>query len=147
MTLKTDIQTDMKTAMKAGDKERLRVIRMILAAVKQQEVDQRTELDDAAVLAVLNKMVKQRRESIVQFEKGGRDDLAAVEQAEIAVLEGYLPEPLDDAAVDAIVADAIAATGAESLRDMGKVMGIVKQKTGGRADMGLVSQKVKARLG
>ncbi len=137
----------MKAAMKAGEKDRLKVVRLILAAIKQVEVDKRTELDDAAVLSVLDKMVKQRRDSVEQFEKGGRDDLAAVELAEIAVLENYLPEQLGDAELDALIEEAIAATGAESIRDMGKVMGMIKSKAAGRADMGAVGGKVKARLG
>lgn len=147
MALKDDIQSDMKSAMKAGEKERLQVIRMILAAIKQQEIDQRAELDDTAVLAVLNKMVKQRRDSVTQFRQGGREDLAAAEEAEIGVLENYLPEQLDAAEIEAIIDDAIAATGAASMRDMGKVMAIVRQKAEGRADLGAVSQTVKARLG
>ncbi|MDX1481781.1 MAG: GatB/YqeY domain-containing protein [Woeseiaceae bacterium] len=147
MTLKTDITNDMKSAMKAGEKDRLRVIRMMLASIKQQEVDQRTELDDATVLAVLNRMVKQRRDSVTQFRQGGREDLAAGEEAEIAILESYLPEQLDDDAIDALITEAIEATGASGMRDMGKVMGIVKQRAEGRADLGAVSRKVKARLG
>lgn len=147
MSLKESIQDDMKSAMKAGEKDRLRVIRMLLAAIKQQEVDQRKELDDEAVLAVLTKMVKQRRDSIEQFRKGKRNDLAEIEEAEIVVLEQYLPEQLGDADLDAIIDEAIASTGADSMRDMGKVMGVVKQKTAGRADLGAASQKVKARLG
>lgn len=137
----------MKASMKAGDKNRLKVVRLILSAIKQQEVDQRTELDDAAVLTILNKMVKQRRDSITQFREGNRDDLADAEESEIAVLETYLPEQLSDEEVDAIVEEAINATGASSMRDMGKVMGIVKQKAEGRADLGTVSAKVKDRLG
>ena len=137
----------MKTAMKAGDKERLKVVRLILAAIKQIEVDQRIELDDAAVLTVLEKMVKQRRDSIEQFQNGNRQDLADIEIAEIAILDTYLPEQLSAAEVDQIVDDVIAATGAESIRDMGKVMGQIKAKAAGRADMGAVGAKVKARLG
>ena len=147
MSLKAQITDDMKTAMKAGDKDRLKVVRLILAAIKQVEVDTRSELDDAAVLSVLDKMVKQRRDSVEQFEKGGRDDLAKIELAEIEVLESYLPERLSDAELDALIEEAIGATGAESIRDMGKVMGIIKSKAAGRADMGAVSGKVKARLG
>ena len=147
MSLKGDITADMKSAMKAGDKDRLKVVRLILAAVKQVEVDTRKELDDAAVLGVLDKMVKQRRDSVDQFQKGGRDDLASIELAEIAVLETYLPEQLSDAELDALIDDAISATGAESIRDMGKVMGQIKTKAAGRADMGAVGAKVKARLG
>ena len=147
MSLKETITSDMKSAMKAGAKDRLKVVRLILAAIKQVEVDQRIELDDAAVLSVLDKMVKQRRDSIEQFEKGGRDDLAAIETAEIAVLEEYLPEQLGDDELDALINDAISSTGAESIRDMGKVMGAIKAKAAGRADMGVVGGKVKARLG
>lgn len=147
MSLKNKITDDMKTAMKAGDKDRLKVVRMILAAVKQVEVDTRTELDDAAVLGVLEKMVKQRRDSVEQFRQGGRDDLADNELAEITVLEAYLPEQLDEAEIDALIDEAIQATGASSMRDMGKVMGVIKSKAAGRADMGLIGGKVKARLG
>ena len=147
MSMKDQITADMKSAMKAGEKDRLKVVRLILAAVKQIEVDQRIEVDDAGVLAVLEKMVKQRRDSIEQFQNGNRQDLADIEIAEIAVLDTYLPEQLSDAEVDKIVDDAIAATGAESIRDMGKVMGQIKTKAAGRADMGAVGAKVKARLG
>jgi uncharacterized protein YqeY len=147
MALKSRITSDMKSAMKAGDKERLKVIRLALAALKQVEIDQRTELDDAGVLSVLDKMLKQRRDSVEQFEKGGREDLAAIELAEIAVLETYLPEQLSEAELDALIDEAVSATGAESMRDMGKVMGIIKSKAAGRADMGAVGAKVKARLG
>ena len=137
----------MKTAMKAGDKDRLKVVRLIMAAVKQVEVDQRIEVDDAGVLAVLDKMVKQRRDSVEQFEKGGRDDLVRIELDEITVLEGYLPERLSDVELDALINEAISSTGAESIRDMGKVMGQIKSKAAGRADMGNVGAKVKALLG
>ncbi len=146
MSLKGSIAEDMKTAMKAGDKDRLKVVRLILAAIKQVEVDTRSELDDAAVLGVVEKMVKQRRDSVEQFTKGGRTDLADIETAEIAVLEAYLPEQLDDAQIDAIVEETISQTGAESIRDMGKVMGAIKAKVAGQADMGVVGSKVKARL-
>ena len=147
MTLKGQIQQDMKTAMKAGDKDRLKVVRLILAAIKQIEIDKRIELDDAAVLTVLNKMVKQRRDSVSQFTDGGRQDLVDIELAEIAVLDDYLPEQLSAEALDSLVIQAIADTGAESLRDMGKVMGMVKSKAEGRADMAAtVGAKVKARL-
>lgn len=147
MSLKNKITDDMKTAMKAGDKDRLKVVRMILAAVKQVEVDTRTELDDAAVLGVLEKMVKQRRDSVEQFRQGGRDDLADNELAEITVLEAYLPEQLDEAEIDALIDEAIQATGADGMRDMGKVMGVINSKAAGRADMGVIGGKVKARLG
>lgn len=146
MTLKTRIQDDMKQAMKAGDKERLKVVRMLLAAIKQIEVDKRTELDDAGVLGVLEKMVKQRRESVSQFRAGNRDDLADIELAEIAVLETYLPAPLSETEVDAMIAKAVADTGATSIRDMGKVMAHLKSNVQGRADMSTVGAKVKAQL-
>jgi uncharacterized protein YqeY len=146
MSLKSQITEDMKTAMKAGDKERLKAVRLMLAAIKQIEVDKRIELDDTAVLAVLTKMVKQRRDSIEQFEKGNREDLAEIERAEITVLEGYLPEQLGADELAAMVDEVIQATGAESIRDMGKVMGQIKAKAAGRADMGALSTLVKERL-
>ncbi|MEX0708482.1 MAG: GatB/YqeY domain-containing protein [Woeseia sp.] len=146
MTLKSRIQSDMKDAMKAGDKDRLKVVRLILAAIKQVEVDERIELTDAAIAGILNKMVKQRRDSVSQFTDGGRSDLADIETAEIAIIEGYLPEPLSDAELDALIDSAITGTGAASVRDMGKVMGKVKAAAEGRADMGAVSARVKARL-
>ena len=146
MSLKDQITEDMKSAMKAGDKDRLKVVRLILAAIKQIEVDQRIELDDAAVLVVLDKMVKQRRDSIEQFQKGNRNDLADIELAEIVVLKDYLPEQLSDEELDAMIDEAIGSTSAESIRDMGKVMGQIKAKAAGRADMGAVGAKVKARL-
>ena len=147
MSLKAQITDDMKSAMKSGEKDRLKVVRLIMAAIKQVEVDTRKELDDAAVLSVLDKMVKQRRDSVEQFEKGGRDDLAAIEKAEIEVLETYLPEQLSEEELDAMIEEAVSATGAESIRDMGKVMGQIKSQAAGRADMGAVGAKVKARLG
>lgn len=147
MSLKGKIQDDMKSAMKAGDKDRLRVVRMVLAAIKQQEVDRRSEVDDGDVVAIVNKMVKQRRDSVTQFREGNRDDLADAEETEIGVLEGYLPEQLSDAEIGTIIDEAIAATGASSMRDMGKVMAIVKSKAEGRADLGAISGKVKAKLG
>jgi len=147
MSLKGQITDDMKSALKAGEKDRLKVVRLIMAAIKQVEVDKRIELDDAAVLSVLDKMVKQRRDSVEQFEKGNRQDLADIEKAEIEVLETYLPEQLTDAELDAMIEEAISSTGAESIRDMGKVMGQIKSKAAGRADMGAVGAKVKARLG
>ncbi|RZV37017.1 MAG: GatB/YqeY domain-containing protein [Chromatiales bacterium] len=146
MSLKNQITEDMKSAMKAGEKDRLKVVRLILAAIKQVEIDTRTELDDAAVLGVLNKMVKQRRDSVEQFEKGDREDLAAIERAEIEVLETYLPEQMSAGDLTALVDEVIAATGAEGMRDMGKVMGQIKAKAAGRADMGAVSATVKERL-
>jgi uncharacterized protein YqeY len=146
MTLKGQIQNDMKDAMKAGDKDRLKVVRMLLAAVKQVEIDRRVEMDDATVLGVVDKMVKQRRDSVSQFRAAGRDDLADAEMAEITVLEAYLPEPLSDAEIDSLVARAIAESGAANVRDMGKVMGRLKAEVQGRADMGAVGARVKARL-
>ena len=147
MSLKDQITEDMKSAMKAGDKDRLKVVRLMLAAIKQIEIDKRIELDDAAVLTVLDKMVKQRRDSVEQFQKGNRNDLADIELAEIVVLEDYLPEQLSDDELDAMIDEAISSTGAESIRDMGKVMGQIKAKAAGRADMGAVGARVKARLG
>jgi uncharacterized protein YqeY len=146
VTLKERITEDMKSAMRASDKERLSTIRMVQAAIKQREVDERITLDDAQVIAVLEKMVKQRRESIVQFEAGGRADLADKEKAEIVVLSAYLPEQLTEAEIDALIQAAIAETGAASMKDMGKVMGAVKAKAAGRADMGAVSARIKAAL-
>ena len=147
MTLKERITEDMKAAMRASDKERLLTIRMVQAAIKQREVDERIELDDAQVVAVLEKMVKQRRESIVAFEQGGRADLADKEKTEITLLQAYLPDQLSAAEVDALIKEAIATTGATSMKDMGKVMGAVKAKAAGRADMGAVSASIKAALG
>jgi hypothetical protein len=147
VSLKAQITEDMKTAMKAGDKDRLKVVRLMLAAVKQVEVDTREEIDDATVLRVIEKMVKQRKDSVEQYTKGGRQDLADIETAEIAVLDTYLPEQLGDDELAALIDEVIAATGAESIRDMGKVMGGIKAKAAGRADMGAVGAKVKERLG
>lgn len=144
--LKAKISDDMKAAMRAKEKERLGVIRLMLAAIQQKEVDEQIELDDAAVLAVLDKMVKQRRESISQFDKAGRDELSAKEQAEIVVIQDYLPAQMDDTEIEAMIAEAIASTGAAEMKDMGKVMGILKPKLQGRADMGAVSGKIKAQL-
>ena len=146
-TLKERITEDMKAAMRAAEKERLSTIRMLQAAIKQREVDERITLDDSQVIAVLEKMVKQRKESIVQFEQGGRTDLADKEKSEIVLLQAYLPTQLADAEVDALIKDAIASTGAASVKDMGKVMGVVKGKAAGRADMGAVSARIKAALG
>jgi uncharacterized protein YqeY len=146
MSLKGQITEDVKSAMKAGDKDRLKVLRLITAAIKQVEVDQRIEVDDASTLDILNKMVKQRRDSIDQYVKGNRQDLADVEQAEIEIIQAYLPEQLSEAELDKLIDEAIAATGAESIRDMGKVMGAIKTKAQGRADMGVVGARVKARL-
>jgi hypothetical protein len=147
MALKERITEDMKSAMRAGEKDRLGTIRLALAAIKQREVDERTTLDDTQVLGVLEKMIKQRREAITQFESGGRADLVAKETAEIAVLQGYLPSPLSDAEIDSLIAEVIAATGAASIKDMGKVMAAVRPKAQGRADMGALSARVKQRLG
>ncbi len=146
MPLKAQIQEDMKAAMRGGEKSRLATIRLALAAIKQREVDERIELDDGQVLSVLDKMVKQRRESITQFEAGGRADLVAIENAELAVLSAYLPAQLSDAELDAMINEAIAASGATSIKDMGKVMAAIKAKAAGRADMGAVGARVKARL-
>lgn len=145
--LKTALTNAMKDAMRAQDKDRLGVIRMATAAIKQIEVDERIELDDARVLATLEKMVKQRRESVAAFEQGGRPELAAKEAAEIVVLQSFLPAQLSDAEIDSLIAEALAATGATTTRDMGKVMNELRPKLAGRADTGAVSQKVKARLG
>ena len=147
MALKERITEDMKTAMRSGEKDRLAVIRLLQAAIKQREVDERITLDDAQVTSVLEKMIKQRKESIVAFEKGARADLVAKETAEIAVLQPYLPAPLSDAELDAIIAEAIASTGAASIKDMGKVMGVVKSRAAGKADMGAVGARIKAKLG
>ena len=147
MALKERITEDMKSAMRAGDKDRLGTIRLALAAIKQREVDERVSLDDAQVLAVLEKMIKQRREAIIQFDSGGRADLVAKETAEIAVLQGYLPARMSDAEIDALIREAIAATGAVSIKDMRKVMGAVKAKAQGRADLAEVSARIKQTLG
>ncbi|HVO46117.1 MAG TPA: GatB/YqeY domain-containing protein [Steroidobacteraceae bacterium] len=146
MPLKERITEDMKTAMRSGEKERLATIRLILAAIKQREVDERITLDDSQVLAAVEKMIKQRKEAISQFEAGGRADLVAKESAEITVLQTYLPAQLSDAEVDALIAEVIASTGAASIKDMGKVMGAVKAKAQGRADMGAVSARIKQKL-
>ena len=146
MALKDRITEDMKTAMRAGEKERLGTIRLILSAVKQREVDERITLDDSQVLAAIEKMIKQRKEAITQFEAGGRADLVAKETAEIAILQAYLPAQMSDAEIDALIAEAIASTGAASIKDMGKVMGAVKAKAQGRADMGAVSARIKQKL-
>jgi len=147
VTLKERLTEDMKSAMKGAEKQRLSTIRMAQAAIKQREVDERIALDDAQVLAVLEKMIKQRKESIVQFEQGGRTDLAAQERAEIELLQTYMPAQLSPAELDTLIRDAIAASGAVSVKEMGKVMGIVKSKAAGRADMGAVSARIKAALG
>jgi uncharacterized protein YqeY len=147
MSLKERITEDMKAAMRAKDSERLGTIRMITSAIKQREVDERITLDDNQVLAVIEKMIKTRKESIVQFQSGGREDLVAKETKEIDLLQSYMPAQLSEAELDAIIADAITQSGAASIKDMGKAMAIVKQKAQGRADMGMVSNKLKAKLG
>ncbi|MCH8552494.1 MAG: GatB/YqeY domain-containing protein [Natronospirillum sp.] len=147
MALKDQLQSAMKDAMRAKDKARLGVLRMILSDIKRVEVDERIELDDARVLAVLDKMQKQRRDSISQFEAASRQDLADIEKEELEVIAQFLPAALTDQELDALIEDALAQTGASGMADMGKVMGVLKPQTQGRADMGQVSQKVKARLG
>jgi len=147
MALKERITEDMKAAMRAGEKERLATVRLLLAAIKQREVDERIALDDTQVLAVIEKMIKQRREAIVQFESGGRSDLVAKESAEIGVLQGYLPAQLTPAEIDTLIAEAIATTGAATIKDMSKVMGFVKSKAQGRTDMGALSARIKQKLG
>ncbi len=147
MTLKERITEDMKTAMRSGEKDRLAVIRLLQSAIKQREVDERIVLDDAQITSVLEKMIKQRKESVVAFEKGARADLVAKENAEIAILQPYLPAQLGEAELDALIAEAIASTGAASIKDMGKVMGVVKAKAAGKADMGAVGARIKAKLG
>lgn len=144
--LKERITTAMKEAMRAKDKERLGAVRLILAEIKKVEVDERIDPDDARITSIMDKMVKQRRDSISQFESAGRAELAAKEQAEIDVIQEFLPSQLSEAEIEAIVKDAVASTGAASMQDMGKVMGVVKGQVVGRADMGMVSQKVKAAL-
>ena len=146
MSLKDEITADMKTAMKGGDKDRLGVIRLILAAIKQREVDERIVLDDAQVLAVVEKMIKQRRDSITQFRAAAREDLASKEEYEVGVIQGYMPAQLGEAEIDAIVAKAIADAGATGAKDMGKVIGLVRPQVAGRADMGKVSEAVKRKL-
>lgn len=146
MSLKERIQDDMKSAMRARDKERLAVIRLILAAIKQREVDERITLTDTQVISALERMLKQRRESITQYQTAGRDDLAAKEAFEVSVIQTYMPEALNDAEIDSIINSAIAATGAHSIRDMGKVMALIKDQVQGRADMAVISARIKARL-
>lgn len=145
-TLKESLMADMKEAMRAKDKDRLGTIRLIQAAIKQREVDERIELDDEQVLVVLDKMVKQRRDSITQYRDAGREELAAKEEAELEILQHYLPEALSEVELDELINEAIAASGADSMKDMGKVMGQLKPKVQGRADMGEVSARIKARL-
>jgi len=147
MTLKERLTEDMKSTMRSGEKDRLATIRLILSGVKQREVDERIVLDDSQVLAVIEKMVKQRKESIAQFEAGGRPDLVAKEQAELSILSAYLPEPLSEADLDALIQAAMASTGATSIKDMGKVMAQVKTAAAGRADMAAVGARIKQALG
>ena len=146
MTLKDRITEDMKAAMRAKDAPRLSTIRLLLAAIKQREVDERVTLSDADVLGVIDKMIKQRRDSITQFEAGHRQDLADAERAEITILSGYMPQPLSDTEIDAMVAAALAETGASGMAGMGKVMAVLRPQLAGRADLAAVSAKVKARL-
>ena len=146
MALKGQIKEEMKTAMKSGDRDRLKVIRLILAAINQIEIDSRTILEDNDIIKTINKMVKQRRDSIAQFSKGGRDDLVEIETNEIAILENYLPKKLSDSELDTIIAEAVSNLKADNMKDMGKVMNTVKHAIEGRADMSLVSSKVKTRL-
>ena len=146
MTLRDRITEDMKQAMRSKESARLSAIRLLLAAIKQREVDERISLDDAQIVSVVDKMIKQRRESIAQYEKAGRQDLVDVEAFELQVLQAYLPQPLSEAEVEAIVAQGIAEAGASAMADMGKVMNLVRPKLAGRADMGKVSALVKARL-
>jgi uncharacterized protein YqeY len=147
MSIKDRILQDVKDAMRSRDKPRLATLRLITAAIKQQEIDERIELNDAQVLALLDKMCKQRRESISQFEKAGRDDLIAQEASELELIQTYLPEQLAEDEITALIDEAMAATGAASIKDMGKVMGQLKPKLQGRADMGAVSAMIKAKLG
>jgi uncharacterized protein YqeY len=144
--LKQQITEDMKTAMKSGDKDRLGVIRLILSGIKQREVDERIELDDTQVLAVIEKMIKQRRDSIAQFRAAAREDLATKEEYEVGVIQGYMPAQLGDAEIEAIIAKAIADSGATTAKDMGKVIGLVRPQVAGRADMGKISEIVIAKL-
>ena len=146
MALREKLNEDIKSAMKAREQDKLGALRLMLAAVKQREVDERITLDDAGVISVVEKMIKQRKDSIAQYEKAARQDLADKEKFEIGVIEGYLPQQLSQGEIDAIVAEAIQSTGAKSAADMGKVMGVVKPKLAGRADMGKVSGMVKAKL-
>jgi len=146
MGLKDRITEDMKSAMKAGEKERLATVRMILAAIKQREVDERIQLDDSQVLNAIEKMIKTRKESVAQFQAGGRTDLVDKENSEIALLSAYLPAQLSDAELDAMIAEAISAAGATSIKEMGKAMAIIKTKAAGRADMATVGAKLKAKL-
>lgn len=145
-SIKDRIREDLKASMKAKDKARLNVIRMMMAAVKQREVDERIELDDAQVIVILDKMLKQRRESIAQFSQAGRDELVAIEQQEILVIQDFLPQPLTEQEISSLITDAITQSGASSIKDMGKVMGLIKPKMQGRADMSTVSVAIKELL-
>ena len=147
MSLKQAIQEDLKAAMREKAEARLGTLRMLTAAIKQREVDERIELDDARIVGVVEKLIKQSRESIDQFTKGNRPDLAAKQQADIGVWQTYMPKQLSDSEVDGLIAEAIASTGAASIKDMGKVMGVLKSKLAGRADMGAVGAKIKSKLG
>ncbi len=147
MSLKARIQEDMKATMRSGEKPRLGVIRLVLAAIKQREVDERIELDDTQILVVLDKMLKQRRESLNIYEQAGRDDLADQETFELGIIQAYLPKPLSAAEIDGLIASAITETGASGIKDMGKVMAILKPQLQGRADMTSVSARIKAQLG
>ena len=144
--LKTRINDDVKAAMRSKDKERLATLRLLTAAIKQKEVDERIELNDDQIITVLEKMLKQRKDSIEQYEKAGRDELAEAERKEVTILQEYMPEQLSDAEIDALIDEAINATGASAMKDMGKVMGMLKPKLAGKADMGAVSGKIKAKL-
>jgi len=144
--LRQRIESDMKAAMRAKDKDRLGAIRLVLAAVKQREIDERITLTDTDILAVLDKMIKQRRDSITQFQQAGRQELADKEAAEVAVIQEYLPKALSEAEIDAVIAEAINASGAKSPQDIGKIMGLLKPRLQGRADMGQVSRKIKEKL-
>jgi len=145
-TLKTRIQDDVKDAMRSKDKDRLGTLRLITAAIKQKEVDERIEMEDAAVIAVLEKMIKQRKDSIGQYTQAGRADLAAKEQTELDLIQTYLPEQMSEAELEAIISKAVADTGASSMQDMGKLMGVIKPQVSGKAEMGLVSKLVKSKL-
>ncbi|HFD31482.1 MAG TPA: GatB/YqeY domain-containing protein [Gammaproteobacteria bacterium] len=145
-SLKARIQSAMKDAMRAKEKERLGVIRLIMAAIKQREVDERIELDDEQIVLVIDKMIKQRRESISQFDAAGRDDLSAVEKAELEILQTFMPEQLSEDEVNAMIDKAMAETGASSMKDMGKVMGLIKPQAQGKADMGVISKLIKEKL-
>ena len=147
MALKDQIQQDTKDALRSGDKDRLSLLRMALAAIKQREVDERADMADPEITAIIEKMVKQRRESVAQYEAGGRQDLADKEAAEIEILRTYLPEPMTDAELEDLVAELVAETGAASVKDMGRVMGLLKQRAQGRVDMGAASARVRAALG